>query len=126
MQVKYLWTILLTILQVKLYCIGVDDNIERNIYLENRCDSKHRTEFPNGYFSHHILDFLSFYVFSLHIRYKLLCSNALFQNPANSSVANNSVLLYCLKIEIKHFNINTKFPNANSVLSHYSIISNIK
>jgi hypothetical protein len=126
MLFKYLQAILFTILQVKLHCVGVDDNVEGNGYLEGRSYSKHRTKFADGYFSHHVFDFLSFYLYYLHIRYKLLCDNVLFQNSVKRIVTIDSVLLSCFEMQIKHFNIDAKLANTNSVLSHHSVVADIE
>jgi hypothetical protein len=111
---------------MELYCVCIDDNVEGNGYLKGRSDSKHRTEFADGHFSHHVFDFLSCYIFYLQIRSKLLCSNALFQNSVKSIVITDSTLLSCFEMQIKHFNIDAKFPNTNSVFSHHSVVVNVK
>jgi hypothetical protein len=111
---------------VKLYCICINDDVEGNGYLEDGSNSKHRTEFADGRFSHHVFNFLSCYISYLQIRSKLLCSNALFQNSLKSIVITDSTLLSCFEMQIKNFNIDAKFPNTNSIFSHHSVVVNVK
>jgi hypothetical protein len=111
---------------VKLYCIGVYYNVERNIYLERRSDPKHRTEFADSHFPHYVFDFLSCNVSRLQIRSKLLCNNAFLQNFIKTILTNQSALLSCFEIKIKHFNIYAKLPNTNSVFSHHSVVADVK
>jgi hypothetical protein len=43
-----------------------------------------------------------------------------------SMVITDSALLSCFEIQIKHFNIDAKLPNTNSVFSHHSVVVNVK
>jgi hypothetical protein len=111
---------------VKLHRVGVDDNVERNVYLEDRPDSKHRTEFADGHFSHYVFDFLTCYISHLQICSKLLYNSALYQNSTKIIVITDSDPLSCFEIQIKHFNIHAELPNTNSVFSHHSVVADVK
>jgi hypothetical protein len=116
----------LTLLQVKLHGISVDDNVERDAHLNCRSNLKHRAEFANSHFPHYVFDLFFVYVPLLHFRYKDVCSNALFQYFAKSSITNGLALQFGFELQIEHFDIYTKLSNTNSVLSHHSTVANIE
>jgi hypothetical protein len=94
MQQKNVFVNWFTLLQLKLHSISVDDNIERDAYLDCRSNLKHRAEFADGHFSHYVFSVFSVYVPLLHFRYKYVCSNALFQYFAKSSLTNGLALQF--------------------------------
>jgi hypothetical protein len=111
---------------VKLHRIGIDYNVKWDACFDGWSNSEHRAEFADSHFSHHVFDFLSVYVSPLHLRHKLLCGNALFQNDAKFPFTFYLTSNYCFDMQIQHFDIYAKFTDAHSVLGHHSGVTNIE
>jgi hypothetical protein len=116
----------LTLLQMKLHGINVDDNVKWYARLNCWPNPQYRTEFVNSYFPNYVFDLFSVYVSLLHLCHKLFRGNALFQNGAEISLTNilNGHLYFDMMVE--NFDINAKLSNSNSVLSYHSAVANVE